>query len=51
MESFSNQIQHEYYGGNTSVSIESIGLENFSALQKLIPVSKTGNATRHAVLQ
>ena len=31
LESFSNQIQSEYYGGNISVSIEGIVLENFSA--------------------
>ena len=29
--SFANQIQSEYYGGNRSVSIEGIALENFSA--------------------
>ena len=30
--SFAHQIQSEYYGGNISVSIEVIVLENFSAL-------------------
>ena len=30
--SFAHQIQSEYYGGNRSVSIEGIVLENFSAL-------------------
>ena len=34
VESFSNQIKSEYYGGNISVSIEGIALENFSALLK-----------------
>ena len=29
--SFANQIQSEYYGGNRSVSIEGIALENFCA--------------------
>ena len=32
--SFANKIQSEYYGGNRSVSIEGIALENFSALTK-----------------
>ena len=31
VSSFVNQIQSEYYGGNISVSIEGIALENFSA--------------------
>ena len=31
LASFANQIQSEYYGGNRSVSIEGIALENFSA--------------------
>ena len=30
--SFANKIQSEYYGGNRSVSIEGIALENFSAV-------------------
>ena len=30
--SFDNQIRLEYYGGNISVSIEGIALENFSAV-------------------
>ena len=30
--SFANQIKYEYYGGNRSVSIEVIELENFSAV-------------------
>ena len=34
VESFSHQIQSEYYGGNRSVSIEGISLEQFSALPK-----------------
>ena len=29
VESFSNQIQSEYYGGNRSVSIEDISLKHF----------------------
>ena len=32
VERFANKIQPEYYGGNISVSIESIALENFSAV-------------------
>ena len=32
--SFANQVQSEYYGGNRSVSIEGIALENFSPLPK-----------------
>ena len=31
VSSFSHQIKSEYYGGNRSVSIEGIVLENFSA--------------------
>ena len=31
MAIFAHQIQSEYYGGNLSVSIEGIVLENFSA--------------------
>ena len=34
VSSFSNQIQSEYYGGNRSVSIQGITLEQFSALPK-----------------
>ena len=30
VSSFSNQIQSEYYGGNISVSLEGIALENFN---------------------
>ena len=31
LASFANQIQYEYYGGNRSVPIKGITLENFSA--------------------
>ena len=31
VSSFDHQIKSEYYGGNWSISIEVIGLENFSA--------------------
>ena len=32
LSSFAHKIQSEYYGGNRSVYIEGIELENFSAL-------------------
>ena len=32
VDSFTHQIQSEYYGGNKSVSIDIIALEHFSAL-------------------
>ena len=47
--SFANQIQSEYYCGNISVSIESIELENFSALPKADIKSSTISRKRHAV--
>ena len=46
---FSHQIQSEYYGGNLSVSIEVIPLENFSALPKADINSTTLSRQRHAV--
>ena len=38
---FDNQIQSEYYGGNISVSIEGISLENYSAFPKVYINSTT----------
>ena len=37
ISNFSRQIQSEYYGGNRSVSIEGIALEQFSVSQYPIP--------------
>ena len=47
--SFPHQIQSEYYGGNISVSIEGIALENFSALPQTEIKSSTKSCPRHAV--
>ena len=49
VESFAHQIQSEYYGGNISVSIEGIALENVSALPKSGINSPTKSFTLHAV--
>ena len=49
--SFANQIQYEYYGGNISVSIEGIALENFSAAPQEDINSSTLSRPRHAVFQ
>ena len=46
---FSNQIQSEYYGGNRSVSIEGIVLENFIAAPQKDIKSYTLAFPRHAV--
>ena len=46
---FSHQIQSEYYGGNISVSIEGIALENVSALPKSGINAPTKSFTLHAV--
>ena len=47
--SFAHQIQLEYYGGNISVSIEGIVLENFSAFPKEDINSTTKSCQLHAV--
>ena len=47
--SFSHQIQSKCYGGNLSVSIEGIALENFSALPQIEIKSSTRPCPRHAV--
>ena len=47
--SFSHQIQSEYYGGNRSVYIEGIALENCSALPKVDFNSTTPSRQRHAL--
>ena len=47
--SFANQIQSEYYGGNRSVSIEGIALENFSAAPQADTNSNTLSRPRHAL--
>ena len=47
--SFAHQIQYEYYGGNRSVSIEGIALENFSALPHTEINSSKKPCPRHAV--
>ena len=47
--SFSNQIQSEYYGGNRSVYIEGIALENFSAAPQVDINSSSLPCPRHAV--
>ena len=49
VDSFSNQIQSEYYGGNRSVSIKSIALEHFSAAPQEDINSTTPSRPRHAV--
>ena len=49
VESFSNQIQYEYYGGNRSVSIEGIALEISSAAPQAVINSSTLSRPRHAV--
>ena len=47
--SFANQIKSEYYGGNRSVSIEGIALENFSAAPQADINSSSFTRPRHAV--
>ena len=47
--SFANQIKSEYYGGNTSVSIEVITLEHFSALPNVNINSTTQSRQINAV--
>ena len=47
--SFYNQIQSEYYGGNVSVYIEGIALENFSELPQTEIKSSTKPCPLHAV--
>ena len=49
VSSFPHQIQSEYYGGNKSVYIEDIVLENFSALPQTKINSSTTPFPRHAV--
>ena len=46
---FSHQIQSEYYGGNRSVSIESISLEYFREFPKADINSNTPSRQHHAV--
>ena len=48
--SFAHQIQSEYYGGNRSVSIEGITLENFSAPAHKETEVTLQARTHHAVL-
>ena len=47
--SFADQIKSECYGGNRSVSIEDIALENFSAAPQADIKSSTLSRPRHAV--
>ena len=49
--SFANQIKSEYYGGNRSVSIEGIALENFSAEPNADIKSSKLSRQRHALFQ
>ena len=49
VEKFVHQIQSEYYGGNISVSIEGISLENFNAWPNANINSTTPSHQRHAV--
>ena len=49
VESFANQLQSEYYGGNRSMSIEGIELEQFSAVPHTNINSTTPSCQRHAV--
>ena len=51
VESFSNQIQSEYYGGNRSVSIEGISLEHFSAAPQADINSSTLSRPRNSVFR
>ena len=46
---FANQIQSESYGGNRSVSIEGIALENFSAAPQADIILTAPSRPRHAV--
>ena len=46
---FAYQIQSEYYGGNRSVSIEVISMENFSALPQTEINSSAKPCPRHTV--
>ena len=48
VDSFANQIQSEYYGGNISVSIEGITLEHLSALPQIEINSPIKPCTKHA---
>ena len=45
VSSFDNHIQLEYYGGNMSVSIETIDLEHFSASHHSIPLLASDHVT------
>ena len=47
--SFANKIKSEYYGGNRSLSIEVITLENFSASPQADINLSTLSRPRHAV--
>ena len=46
---FPHQIKLEYFGGNISVSIEGIELENLSTLTKLVINLSTKACPHHAV--
>ena len=48
-ESFANQIQPEYYGGNRSVYIEGIALAHFITVPQADTNSTTLSYQRHAV--
>ena len=47
--SFAHQIQSEYYGGNRTVYIEGIVLENFSDSSQPLTFSNPQSCTLHAV--
>ena len=49
VKNFDNKIQSEYYGGNRSVYIEGIALENFSAAPQADINSTTPSRPRHSV--
>ena len=50
MESFSNQTQYEYYGGNIYVCIEGIALDHFIDPQQPNPWSEPGNLSHNDLL-
>ena len=51
VSSFAHQIQSKYYGGNRSVYIEIITLENFNVSHHSIPLLASDHVSRKAVIQ
>ena len=47
--SFENQIRSEYYGGNRSLSIEEVSLNQYKKVQQTQLFCELGKPTRHSV--